>query len=283
MAESERTTERSAGSTPGLKPPAGRSGFSALERDSGLTALQLGLLRHYFRLEEAERRLSTMVSRERSAGRAVRQLEMERGRLGRDLHTGVGQMLAAIRLQAELIDGQIATPTPPVRQALDRILKLVQDAMQQVRALSRRLHPPEWQRLGIASAIRELWEISGIPQRFQASLRIGDVPREPGLEGKTVIYRATQEALSNISQHARPTHVNATLEAQGNALVLTVFDDGPGFDAAAVMSAPPSLKTGIGLRSIREQASGLGGSLSIESGPLGTTLRVTVPYSPLGA
>ena len=91
------------------------------------------------------------------------------------------------------------SPAPPVRQALERISKLVHDALDQVRGLSRRLHPPEWQRLPLGAAIRQLWELSGIPESFQANLTIGDIPAEPGLECKTLIYRAAQEAFSNIA------------------------------------------------------------------------------------
>ena len=72
----------------------------------------------------------------------------------------------------------------------------------QVRALSHRLHPPEWQRLTLESAVEQLWSLSGIPARFEASLRVEPLPREPGLELKTLVYRAAQEALSNI---AHPT------------------------------------------------------------------------------
>ena len=65
-------------------------------------------------------------------------------------------------------------PAPPdkVRQALDSISTLAADTLEQVRAISRRLHPPEWQRLTLESAVRQFWSVSGIPQRFEAELRI---------------------------------------------------------------------------------------------------------------
>ena len=251
---------------------------SALGHGDSLLSLQHGLLRHYFRLEKAERRLAWQARQRRAGGRTVHQVELERQRLGRDLHTGVGQLLAAIRLQIESIEIQLPNAPEPVRQALERISTLARDALEQVRALSYRLHPPEWQRLTIEAALRQLWELSGIPQSFEASLRIEPLPREPGLELKILTYRAAQEAFSNLAQHARATRVEASLETRGGRLVLTVRDNGAGFDAAGLFSAPASLSSGIGLRSIREQAAGLGGKLDIRSGPTGTTLELSAPF-----
>jgi signal transduction histidine kinase len=96
---------------------------------------------------------------------------------------------------------------------------------------------------------------------------------------KIVTYRAAQEAFSNLTQHAQATRVEASLETRGGSLVLTVRDNGAGFDAARLLAAPASLASGIGLRSIREQAAGLGARIDIRSGPAGTTLEFSAPYS----
>jgi signal transduction histidine kinase len=246
---------------------------------SGLLPLERSLVGHCFRLGTAERHLYARARRG-SGGGAVRQIERERQRLGRDLHTGVGQLLAAIRLQLDAITEQLADPPAAVRQALDRISTLARDALDQVRALSRRLHPPEWQRLTLESAVEQLWSLSGIPARFQASLLVEPLPEDPGLELKTLVYRAAQEALSNIAQHSRATRVEASLQARGGAIELRIADNGVGFHLAGWLSAPPLLASGIGLRSIREQAAGLGGRLDIATGPNGTTLTLTAPFIP---
>ena len=114
---------------------------------------------------------------------------------------------------------------------------------------------------------------------FQASLRIQPLPHEPDLELKALIYRAAQEALSNAVRHARATRVDAALEMRDNCAILTIRDNGVGFDVAGLLRGPASVTSGIGLRSIREQAAALGGKLEIESGPDGTTLLVSVPFS----
>jgi signal transduction histidine kinase len=250
------------------------------EEVAGLMLIHNNLLRHYFRLQHVERALSTRARQKRHGGgsQSIFQIERERQRLGRELHTGVGQMLAAIRLQLEIIGTQAPEPTAAVKQALGRISSLANEALQQVRSVSRRLHPPEWQRLTLEAALQQLLEISGIPQRFQTSLHITPLPCEPALEVKVLIYRAAQEALSNLIRHSRATSIDLTLEPIGGSLVLTIQDNGIGFDARRQFTAPASVASGIGLRSIREQAASVGGKLVVESSPVGTRLEVFAPF-----
>jgi two-component system NarL family sensor kinase len=239
------------------------------------------LLRRCLRLGRAERDLSTFARQHRrgTGPGAVRQIELERQRLGRDLHTGLGQVLAAIRLQLEIVATNLPDPPAPVEQALGRISTLADEALEQVRSVSRRLHPPEWQRLTLEAALRQLWEISGVYPGFEASLRIQPLPHEPDLEVKVLMYRAVQEALANVVHHARANRVDAALETRDDRMILTFQDDGVGFDVAGLFRGPASVASGIGLRSIREQAASLGGKLEIESGPSGTKLIVSVPFS----
>jgi signal transduction histidine kinase len=250
------------------------------EEVAGLMHIHSNLLRHYFRLQHVERALSTRARQRRHGGgrQSIFQIERERQRLGRELHTGVGQMLAAIRLQLEIIGTQAPEPAAAVKQALGRISSLANEALQQVRSVSRRLHPPEWQRLTLEAALQQLWEISGIPQKFQTSLRITPLPREPALEVKVLIYRAAQEALSNLIRHSQATSIDLTLDPIGGSLVLTIQDNGIGFDARRQFTAPASVASGIGLRSIREQAASVGGKLVVESSPVGTRLEVFAPF-----
>ena len=246
------------------------------QNEVDLLRLECNLLLHYFRLRQAEDRLSRRARRGGSAN-TLRQIELERQRLGRELHTTVGQQLSAIRLQSEIIAAALPAGNPAAQQALDRILTLTADALEQVRSISRILHPPEWQRLSLEAALQQLWEMSGIPERFEASLRIQKFPQEPSLASKVLIYRAVQEAASNLVRHSRATRVDAVLGERAGQMVLRIQDNGVGFDVASVFGSPARIGGGIGLRSIREQADDLGGRLVIESGPDGTTLEVTVP------
>lgn len=253
-----------------------------------LANLEGELLKQYFRLAKAERSLASGVAVQAMAsargGRrqgitVQRQVELERQRLGRELHTGIGQMLAAMRLQLEVIGQQLPEPPEVARRALDRISVLSRDAIEQVRALSKRLHPPEWQRLTVEDAVRQLWELSGIPQSFQASLRVETLPQPADLPIKVLVYRAVQEALSNLTRHSKATQVDAALESRDGRLVFTIHDNGVGFDVAALERAPANVASGIGLRSIREQAVSLGATVEMESGPGGTKLTLSAPFT----
>ena len=246
-----------------------------------LLGLQCDFLNHYFRLQNVERALATRTRRLRreNRGHAILQVEQERQRLGRELHTSVGQMLAAMRLQLEVIASRHTEPPAPVREALERISTLADQALDYVRSLSRRLYPPEWQRLGLESALQQLWDLSGVPQRFEASLRIEPLPREPAFETRILMYRAVQEALSNLARHSHATSVAMALRRDSERLVLTFEDNGVGFDAERLFAAPASLSSGIGLHSIREQAASLGGKLIVQSGPNGTKLEISAPLA----
>jgi two-component system NarL family sensor kinase len=245
--------------------------------------LESRLLRHYFHLVLQERHLSDRVRRNKRTGggrTAIRQIELERQRLGRDLHTGVGQLLVAIRMQLEIVSLEIPLPSLLLKQALERISTLSADALEQVRSVSKRLHPPEWQRLTVESALRQLWEISGVPQRFQATLEIDPLPCEPVPEVKALLYRAMQESLSNLVRHSKATCVQARLKVLSDCASLTIEDNGVGFDVERLRAAPANVASGIGLRSIREQVEGLGGNFDVESGPIGTKLVVSVCLVP---
>lgn len=243
------------------------------ENTEALIQLEQNLAARLPRLERVALRLRRITAgMRRAAGRmALRQIERERQRLGAELHTGVGQLLAAIRIQVELIKSHVPEHPPVVQEALDRISTIASDALAQVRGLSREFYKPEWQAMPLDVALWELWERSGMAQRFTGGVRIAPLAAEPDLETKCLLYRAAQEAISNVMRHANATGVDVTLEQDGPNLCLTVTDNGVGFD--------PSLpQGGIGLRGIREQANALGGDLLIESGSSGTKLKLSVPF-----
>jgi signal transduction histidine kinase len=244
-------------------------------REAASDGMGEDLLGRYFRLEKAERKLAeaTRLARAGRRAPALYQVERERQRLGRELHTGVGQMLAAIRLQLEAIAAQMPNPAEAVQQALGRIGWLSQEALQQVRGISRRLYPPEWQKLRIEEALRQLWEVSGIEQRLDGRLSLDQLPREPAHEINVLLYRTAQEGLSNISRHSRAAHARMTLETKNDRIVLTMHDDGCGFDPGT-----QGADSGLGLRSMRDAAIEAGAKFEVESAPGSTTLRVCAPF-----
>ncbi len=191
------------------------------------------------RLRSAERLLAEAARKKlTNAGRrAVRQIELDRQRLGRELHTGVGQMLTAIRLQAEIAETSISNPPPAAKQALERIAAIAEDALEQVRAVARRLHPPAWQRLTLDAALRQLCQLTGVDGRFETILRIQPLDFDPGVEVKSLFYRAAQEALSNVIRHSKATRIQLIFQQVRDRLVLQVRDNGVGFSRARALAA----------------------------------------------
>ena len=233
------------------------------------------------RLSAAERQLAGTVRQKRGAkGRnAVRILELERQRIARELHTGVGQALAAIKIQTEIVNFNLPDPPPPIRQAVDRIAMLADDALAQVRSVSKRLHPPQWQQLPLDSALRQLWDMTGLEAKFESEVRLNRPPVELAPEVKTLFYRTAQEALSNILRHSGAKRIQLILQMVRDRLVLQVRDNGTGFNAQRVLARAPGAAGGIGLPALLEQARAIGAKLLVKSGRLGTTLELSVGLS----
>jgi signal transduction histidine kinase len=142
------------------------------------------------------------------------------------------------------------------------------------------LHPPDWQRLTLQDALRQLWILSGVPDRLEGLLELDPLPYEPDLEVRALLYRTAQEGLSNLIRHARATKVSLLLQYRDGRITLSIKDNGIGFDVDPLLRRPLDVGVGIGLRSIREQAEDLGGTMAVESSPYGTTLIVSVAISP---
>ncbi len=211
--------------------------------------------------------------RRRSPGRLIlRELERERSRIARELHAGAGQPLAGIKLNLELL-GQCFDDMPPRgREALERVQKLADQALEQVRAVSHSLHPPAWQNLTITEAIRSLVESSGLESNMAVLPEIDPLPIEPAHSIKIALYRCAQECISNIIRHSGATRVHISLTARGAMVELRIEDNGHGF-------ANPVRGTGIGLEALHEHSNALEGSCEISSGPAGTTVVVQLPLA----
>ena len=236
------------------------------------------MMRNYFRLARAHEELNRRRRSPRKSDGSwlAEQLEMERARLGRELHAGAGQALAGIKIHLEIIDSLLESPPDALRASLHRIGLLAQDALQQLRAISQRIHPPDWQRLSLGDAVKSLWDLTGIPLRFEAELAIAPLAKEPPHAVRTTVYRTAQEALANIVRHAGASRVALRIAQVNGNLCLTIEDNGKGFDPVRLLDGP-EIPTGIGLRSMRDQVRRLLGDFDIDSGPGGTRLSVSLP------
>ncbi|HLY16264.1 MAG TPA: histidine kinase [Bryobacteraceae bacterium] len=236
--------------------------------------------RNYFRLVEADRDLRARAKGSpKSIGTMLADaMDAERQRLGRELHTGVGQSLAGIRVHLSIIDDTLPDPPEPVRKSLDRIGFLADTALEQVRGVSRSLYVPAWQAQSLPQALRSLWEASGISEKFAGALELQELRGEPPPEIRRALYLVAQEGISNAIRHSDARHVRLSLRQQDGRITLEVADDGSGFgprDAAQPVDA-----AGIGLRSMRDLARELGGDLQAGSGLQGARLSISFPVVP---
>ena len=213
---------------------------------------------------------------ERSRERIVVAREEERRRLRRDLHDGLGPALAAIALQLEevtdLAGGQ-ATPAGSLAGTLRRQLRTT---VADVRRIVDDLRPAILDDLGLAEALRTHASQFSAAGGLRVRVDIGPVP-PLSAAAETAILRIASEALANASRHAQARECHITLVTTGDLLELAVSDDGTG--------PPPAdggPRRGVGLDSMRERATELGGSFSIEARPAGGTLvRALLPTGPL--
>ncbi len=194
--------------------------------------------------------------------------EEERLRLSRELHDELGQRLTVLHLDAQrLLAG--GAPDPGELAALTEGLR---EAMEVTRAISRRLRPSVLDELGVTAALE--WQLRSLRERLGigTSLHVPDDEPELPSEVAAGLFRIAQEALTNAARHAHPQGVEVRLEADEEDVVLTVSDDGVGFDADG--EAGP----GLGLLIMRERAAALGGRLEVRSEPGdGCAVEVRVP------
>lgn len=247
---------------------------------AGLAAVQGSITRNYFRLlrahEDLERRAGRAENRSRSV--AVEQIEIERARLAHELHSGAGQAMAGIKIHLELIDSFLESPPEQVRSSLHRIGLLAQEALQQVRSIAHRVHPPDWERLTLAQALEQLCDVSGIARKFEVALSLGPLPAEPPRHARFLLYRVAQEVLANAVRHSGASRLELTLAGNDGSVRLTLQDNGKGFDPASLRARGP-VSGGIGLRSMRDQVRLAGGELRIESGNRGTRVTACLPLA----
>ncbi len=201
--------------------------------------------------------------------------EEERAHLARDLHDEFGQVLVALQFGMETLKNALPEEQKKNRFQCQRQIELVAQLGNQVRNISATLRPAMLDDMGLEAALRYHVEqfsrqMGGIDVDFLVSGPEGRLSRETGI----VLYRICQEGLNNIAKHSKAKHVSIRLTRLSAQVILTIQDDGVGFE-------PKSYgHRGIGLLGMRERAASRGGRLSINSPKgQGTTIRVELPVS----
>ncbi|RRR71635.1 MAG: sensor histidine kinase, partial [Candidatus Viridilinea halotolerans] len=199
----------------------------------------------------------------------------ERTRIARDLHDGVAQSLAFLRMRVDLWEDWLHQE--PERLSAE-FVNLKANLRQQIEELRRAifaLRPMELSQLGFVAALRRYVNEFAEQQDWEFELDLSDLPTALPHVLELAAFRFAQEALNNAAKHAQARHVALALRTIDGGLQIVVRDDGIGFDPGAQGEQPG---TRLGLRQMRERATALDGRMTILARPgAGTEVRVWLP------
>ncbi|MEO1493898.1 MAG: cache domain-containing protein [Pseudomonadota bacterium] len=196
--------------------------------------------------------------------------EDERGRVARELHDSISQILVSVKYML-----QRARRAPDTGEALGKAEENLNLAITEVRRISHDLRPGLLDDLGLSRALQNLGEEfatrTGIAVDVQTTAFKNLLPDDV----KTALYRIAQEALTNVERHAGASRVELGVTHGQEGVVLKITDDGCGFDPAGLRASRKPV--GIGLKNMAERIARHGGKLSIDSNAEGTGLRAWLP------
>ncbi len=239
---------------------------TAARRDAGGRPLHVfGVLRDVSQRKRVEEELRAL------SRRLITAQEEERALLARELHDDLTQRVAVLAIEAgraEIAAGQGAD-AQVMRSLREGLVKLGED----IHALAYQLHPSVLEELGLAEALRAECERRGRQLHIDLSIELDPPSGAVGREAALCLFRVAQEALNNVTRHARTSAADVTLRPMDGGLLLAVRDDGVGFDQVR-----PRRARSLGLASMRERVQLMNGTFDVESAPgRGTTVIAWVP------
>lgn len=213
---------------------------------------------------------------ERLSRRMVQQHEEERRRLSLELHDETAQAFAAVKMQLGVVRERVE---PALGELLARALELVDEGMGGIRNVTNDLRPSLLDDLGLVPALRSLVADFRERRGVRATLESPDHVPPLSDEAEVALYRALQEALSNVARHAAGAPVNAVLAADDTAVHLSITDAGPGFAGEHALAGFES-NGRLGLAGMRERIAALGGELLVRSAPgSGVSIDIRIPLA----
>jgi len=217
-------------------------------------------------------RLSQIELR-RLTGRLLQAQEDESRRIARELHDDLGQGLALLTVELDLLRQKPLEVAGQLGARIQELLALVKHLSSSVHDMSHQLHPSKLEQLGLVAAIRGLCKELAASHGLAIAFTDRELPAAIPPDTAVCLYRIAQEALRNAVKHSGAQHAEVALSTTADAISLRIVDDGVGFDPKLVQ-----VKGGLGLVSMRERVLHLGGQVAIDSRPSdGTRLYVTLP------
>lgn len=205
---------------------------------------------------------------------ALRASEDERQRIARELHDDTAQHLASLLVQIEVLQ---RTQGPVVwSDHLETFRNEIKACADGVRRIARGLRPPELEDAGVVAALRSHLRSVRDATRLEVQMDLDPIDPLLDVDGKLVLYRIIQEAVSNATRHAGAGILAVRVERFDGKICAEVRDDGRGFEPGIRSGAGG----GLGLVGMQERAVMAGGRVAVESAPgKGTTVRVCIPIA----
>lgn len=197
----------------------------------------------------------------------------ERRHLARELHDSVSQAIYAVVLTSHAVRKRLVADPQGSTAALDSVIELAEGALAEMRALIFELRPEVLADVGLVGALERQLDGLELRHALTTDKHLGDEP-DIAFAAKQVLLRVVQEALHNVAKHAHAHEVRVRMQHDDRTLRITIEDDGVGFDAARTYPGH------LGLTSMHERVSQLGGVLTVTSAPgSGTTVDLRLPVS----
>lgn len=196
--------------------------------------------------------------------------------ISEEIHDNIGQVLSLTKLNLGTIDfgnNQVVT------QKVEASRQLVSKAIQDLRDLSRSLNTDYVVQMGLHRAVEYELELLQKAGKHQTALHTSGAAYRLDNQKELILFRLIQEVLNNIMKHANATNVQVNIDFFQQQLILTVYDNGSGFDPQQY-SDPGHLSKGMGLRNMQNRARMIGASFELHSEPgHGTTIKISLPVT----
>ena len=236
------------------------------------------IVRWYGTNTDVEDRKQVEQELRRLTGQLLRLQDEERRRIARDLHDSTGQDLVALATALGQLYVSIPSSSRKLRKLASQCQALADQCIREVRTLSYLLHPPMLDEAGLEDAIRHyadgFTKRTGIVVELEISRRLERM--KPHVE--LALFRVVQESLTNIQRHSGSPQAKIRIERGPGKVTLEIGDKGSGISGSLrSRKGQMPFGLGVGIPSMRERVTPIGGQLDIESSSSGTTVRVTIP------
>jgi len=201
--------------------------------------------------------------------------EEERGRVARELHDSVSQMLVGVRYALELARRRLRAGDTRAEESLEKGIDTLSSTIQEVRRISRDLRPGVLDDLGLGPALKSLVEEFGRRTGIETEFQTVVFRNRLDQEAKIALYRIAQEALTNVERHSGATRVSLMVRGHKQGAILRIQDNGHGFTPERAGGGA----AGLGLRNMQERIEKLDGTLRILSSRSGTLIEAEVPLT----